>query len=137
MEHLSPAVQRLRWRSTSKVRGLQVGPPSNPPTVRRFTRQWPALGRDRRNRTHFMRPSDPGKGNYQVNTEACTDVEFGAGPLTLTRRSLLQNSAWIAAASMFPRLAAAAAHDISPVMEQLSSYMAEARTRALPDDIVQ
>ena len=58
-------------------------------------------------------------------------------PLNLTRRSLLQNSAWIAAASMLPRLAAAAAHEISPVMEKLSSYMAEARNRALPANVVQ
>ncbi|MCU1271575.1 MAG: MmgE/PrpD family protein [Acidobacteriaceae bacterium] len=58
-------------------------------------------------------------------------------PLNLTRRSLLQNSVWIAAASMLPRLAAAAAHEISPVMEKLSSYMAEARNRALPDKVVQ
>jgi 2-methylcitrate dehydratase PrpD len=58
-------------------------------------------------------------------------------PLNLTRRSLLQNSAWIAAASMLPRLAAADAHEISPVMEKLSSYMAEARNRALPANVVQ
>jgi 2-methylcitrate dehydratase PrpD len=68
-------------------------------------------------------------------------------PLALTRRSLLQNSAMIAAAAMFPRLAAAATHDVSPVdvssvgvsqvMEKLSSYMAEARNRALPDNVVQ
>src|SRR5438046_9851381 len=55
--------------------------------------------------------------------------------LTLTRRSLLQNSAWIAAATMFPRLAAAVVHDVSPVMEKLSSYMAEARNPALPDNV--
>ncbi len=57
--------------------------------------------------------------------------------LTLTRRSLLQNSAWIAAATMFPRLAAAVVHDVSPVMEKLSSYMAQARNRALPDNVEQ
>src|SRR5437773_1642956 len=55
--------------------------------------------------------------------------------LTLTRRRLLQNSAWIAAATMFPRLAAAVVHDVSPVMEKLSSYMAEARNRALPNNV--
>ena len=54
----------------------------------------------------------------------------------LTRRSWLRNSAWIAAASMFPRFAVAAAHDISPVMEKLSSYMSDARNRALPDNVV-
>jgi 2-methylcitrate dehydratase PrpD len=50
---------------------------------------------------------------------------------------MLQNSAWVAAASLFPRMAAAASHDVSPVMEKLSSYMAEARNRALPDNVVQ
>jgi 2-methylcitrate dehydratase PrpD len=58
-------------------------------------------------------------------------------PLTLTRRNLLQNSTWIAAAAMFPRFAAAAAHEVSAVMEKLSSYMSEARNRALPDNVVQ
>lgn len=57
-------------------------------------------------------------------------------PRTLTRRGLLQNSAWIAAAAMFPRLAFAGAHDVSPVMEKLSAYMAEARNRALPDHVL-
>src|SRR5438105_7246279 len=55
--------------------------------------------------------------------------------LTLTRRSLLQNSAWIAAATMFPRLAAAVVHDVSPGMEKLSSYMAQARNRGLPYNV--
>ena len=57
-------------------------------------------------------------------------------PLTLTRRSLLQNSAWFAAASILPRLATAAAPEISPAMEKLSSYMSDARNRALPDNVV-
>jgi 2-methylcitrate dehydratase PrpD len=65
------------------------------------------------------------------------DPQPESRPLTLTRRSILQNSAWIAAASLLPRLAAAAARDVSPVMEKLSSYMAEARNRALPDNVVQ
>lgn len=57
--------------------------------------------------------------------------------LTVTRRCLLQNAAWVAAASMLPRPAAAAAPEISPVMETLSSYMAGARDRALPEQVVQ
>jgi 2-methylcitrate dehydratase PrpD len=65
------------------------------------------------------------------------DPQLESRPLTLTRRSVLQNTAWIAAASLLPRLAAAAAHDVSPVMEKLSSYMSEARNRALPDNVVQ
>jgi 2-methylcitrate dehydratase PrpD len=56
---------------------------------------------------------------------------------SMTRRSLLQHAAWIAAAGAFPRLARAAANDVSPVLEKLSSFMAEARNRALPDKVVQ
>jgi len=58
-------------------------------------------------------------------------------PFTLTRRSLLQNAVWMTAAAAFPRVAFAAAHDLSPVMETLSTYMAEARNRALPDNVLQ
>src|SRR5436309_13364373 len=74
----------------------------------------------------------------EVNSEdLCADMLRATRRLTLTRRSLLQNSAWIAAATMFPRLAAAVVHDVSPVMEKLSSYMAGARNRALPDNVEQ
>lgn len=59
---------------------------------------------------------------------------------SLPRRRWLQNAAWITAAAAFPRWARAAAPDgslfISPVMAKLSAYMAEARNRALPDDVV-
>src|SRR4030081_3724017 len=59
----------------------------------------------------------------------------------LTRRSWLQQAAWISSAVVLPRIAWAAAQDaipvISPVMEKLSTYMAEARNRALPDNVVQ
>jgi 2-methylcitrate dehydratase PrpD len=58
-------------------------------------------------------------------------------PSALTRRSLLQSSAWIAAGAVFPRLAIDVGHDVSPVMEKLSSYMAEARNRVLPDSVEQ
>src|SRR5207248_10875039 len=72
----------------------------------------------------------------EVNSEdLCADMLRATRRLTLTRRRLLQNSAWIAAATMFPRLAAAVVHDVSPVMEKLSSYMAEARNRALPNNV--
>ena len=59
----------------------------------------------------------------------------------LTRRSWLQKAAWISSATVIPRIAWAAAQDaspaISPVMEKLSAYMAEARDRALADNVVQ
>ena len=66
------------------------------------------------------------------------DLGIEARTLTLTRRSVLQNAAWIAAAAALPRIAfAAAAEDISPVMQKLSTYMAEARNQALPDKALQ
>jgi 2-methylcitrate dehydratase PrpD len=59
----------------------------------------------------------------------------------LTRRSWMQRAALISAGMALPRIAWAAAQDasptISPVMEKLSAYMAEARHRALPDSVVQ
>jgi 2-methylcitrate dehydratase PrpD len=58
-------------------------------------------------------------------------------PRTLTRRGFLQHAACItAAAATFPKLAKAADQGISPVMEKLSTYMAEARNRALPDPVI-
>ncbi len=59
----------------------------------------------------------------------------------LTRRSWMQRAALISAGMVLPRIAWAATQDassgISPVMERLSAYMAEARNRALPDNVVQ
>jgi len=66
-----------------------------------------------------------------VNSEdRNADLGIDTRRLTLTRRSLLQNAAWLAAAASVPRVAwGAAEQDISPVMEKLSAYMAEARNR--------
>jgi 2-methylcitrate dehydratase PrpD len=62
-------------------------------------------------------------------------------PPGLTRRSWLQQAAWISTAASIPRIAWAAVQDASPVissvMEKLSAYMADARNRALPDNVVQ
>ena len=55
----------------------------------------------------------------------------------LTRRDWLQRATWIALATGFPQLARAAANDVSPAMEKLSTYMAEARNRALPDKVLE
>ena len=55
----------------------------------------------------------------------------------MTRRTLLQHTGWITAAAAFPQLARAAVNDVSPVMEKLSTYMAEAHNRALPDNVLQ
>src|SRR5437879_476879 len=59
----------------------------------------------------------------------------------LTRRSWIQRAALLSAGTVLPRIAWAATQDaspgISPVMEKLSAYMAEARNRALPDNVVQ
>jgi 2-methylcitrate dehydratase PrpD len=70
--------------------------------------------------------------NDDQSPKARHELLFGG----MTRRSLLQQAAWIAAAAGFPRLGWAA-NDVSPVMEKLSAYMAEARNRALPDKVLQ
>jgi 2-methylcitrate dehydratase PrpD len=51
----------------------------------------------------------------------------------LTRRDLLHRAAWITAASAVPWGARLYAQDVSPVMTKLSTYMSEARGRAMPD----
>jgi len=59
----------------------------------------------------------------------------------LTRRNWMQRAALVSVGIALPRIAWTAAQDarpaISPVMEKLSAYMAEARNRALPDNVVQ
>ena len=55
----------------------------------------------------------------------------------ITRRSLLQRSGWAMAAAAFRPALLLASESISPVMAQLSTYMSEARNRALPDEIVE
>ena len=55
----------------------------------------------------------------------------------LTRRDLVQRAAWVLAATALPGGAELAAQDISPVMTDLSAYMSEARTTALPDKVLQ
>jgi 2-methylcitrate dehydratase PrpD len=59
------------------------------------------------------------------------------GGISLTRRNLLQSAGWTLAAAAFPFTAALAADSVSPVMARLSSYMSEARSRALPDDVTE
>jgi 2-methylcitrate dehydratase PrpD len=54
----------------------------------------------------------------------------------LTRRSLFQAAACFIAAGVLPREASIAAQEISPVMAKLSTYMSEARDRALPENVV-
>ena len=55
----------------------------------------------------------------------------------ITRRILLQRSGWAMAAAAFRPALLLAAESISPVMAQLSTYMSEARNRALPEEIVE
>jgi 2-methylcitrate dehydratase PrpD len=55
----------------------------------------------------------------------------------LTRRGLLQRAAWAVAATGVSRGSALAAENVSPAMARLSSYMSEARNRALPDEVTE
>jgi 2-methylcitrate dehydratase PrpD len=57
--------------------------------------------------------------------------------MTLTRRGILQRAGWVVAAAAFPRGVGLAAESVSPVMAKLSTYMSEARSRALPDEVVE
>ena len=64
------------------------------------------------------------------------DLRRGTCLRSLTRRTWLQHAAWITAAAAFPPVWAFA-DDTSPVMAKLSTYMAEARSRTLPDNVAQ
>ena len=55
----------------------------------------------------------------------------------LTRRDVLQGAGCLIAVGVFPRVAKMATPEVSPVMATLSSYMSEARDRALPESVVQ
>jgi 2-methylcitrate dehydratase PrpD len=74
-----------------------------------------------------------------------SDIPRDTRTSSLTRRGWLQHAAWITAAAAFPKLVTVAAQEgspaispvISPAMEKLSTYMADARNRALPDNVVQ
>jgi 2-methylcitrate dehydratase PrpD len=55
----------------------------------------------------------------------------------LSRRSLLQRSSWALAAAGLARLPGMAADSVSPAMARLSSYMSDARDRALPDEVTE
>jgi 2-methylcitrate dehydratase PrpD len=57
--------------------------------------------------------------------------------LKLTRRGLLQRAGCLVAATGFAPVSALAADSVSPAMVRLSSYMAEARNRALPDEVTE
>jgi 2-methylcitrate dehydratase PrpD len=54
----------------------------------------------------------------------------------LSRRRLLQATGCFIAAGALPRAVAIAAEEVSPVMVSLSTYMSEARDRALPESVV-
>jgi 2-methylcitrate dehydratase PrpD len=60
-----------------------------------------------------------------------------SGGQNLTRRGLLQRAGWAVAAAAVPCSAALAADSVSPAMARLSSYMSDARNRALPDEVVE
>jgi 2-methylcitrate dehydratase PrpD len=55
----------------------------------------------------------------------------------MTRRNLLQGASWAIAAAAFPRNLCRAADALNPVIAELSTYMSEARSRALPDEVIE
>ena len=71
-----------------------------------------------------------------------TDIFKSRSGASLTRRNLLQSAGWAVAAAAIPGItghgsALLAADTVSPAMVRLSTYMSEARDRALPDDVVE
>lgn len=56
---------------------------------------------------------------------------------SLSRRDLLKYTGSVLATAAFHPWAAFASEPVSPVMVTLSTYMSEARTRALPDEVVE
>src|ERR1039458_9693922 len=59
------------------------------------------------------------------------------GGAFLTRRSLWKHASWAIAAAAFPPVVGMAAQSVSPVMAKLSTYMSEAQSRPLPDDVIE
>ncbi len=58
-------------------------------------------------------------------------------PAALSRRNVLRTGTALAAATALPRVARAASSGISPLMTKLSTYMADAANRKLPDAVVE
>src|SRR5260370_8392239 len=54
----------------------------------------------------------------------------------LTRRGLMRGGLGFAAAAAFGHDAEAAGEAVSPVMQRLSAYMSEAKSRAVPEAVV-
>src|SRR5260370_13622429 len=67
------------------------------------------------------------------NSQARTEGSSGR----LTRRALLQRASCILAAGVLPRGVWMVAQSVSPGMATLSTYMAEARARALPEEVTE
>jgi 2-methylcitrate dehydratase PrpD len=74
----------------------------------------------------------------------CKQADYGRA--ILSRRSLLELAGMAAATAAFPRRAVmakpslipdTAGQGVSPVIDKLSSYMSEARGRALPDEVME
>jgi 2-methylcitrate dehydratase PrpD len=72
-----------------------------------------------------------------MGRDRISDLLLSIRGANLTRRGLLQRAGWAAAATALPCSVALGAENVSPVMARLSSYMSEARDRALPDDVVE
>jgi 2-methylcitrate dehydratase PrpD len=79
-------------------------------------------------------------GNVRVSTmrhDRSARAESPASGLALNRREVLLHSGWVlAGTALIPRRLLAAG-TVSPAMQRISTYMSEARTHALPDEVVE
>src|SRR6202035_2677678 len=77
--------------------------------------------------------------------ERCASMTVEYSGAVLTRRSLLERAGWIIAAAAFPPALEMAAQSLpaidtaqpGAVMAGLSAYMSEARSRPLPDEVIE
>ena len=69
------------------------------------------------------------------NRTSRTHIESSSGGLS--RRALLQQASCMLAVGILPRGTWMSVQSVSPVMSTLSTYMAQARTRTLPDEVVE
>src|ERR1051325_5671642 len=81
----------------------------------------------------FFAVESIGAFTLRLNAQIMPEEDY----MKLTRRRLLQAAGGIFTAGVFPRPMAAAGDPASPVMAKLSTYMSEARNRALPEEALE
>jgi 2-methylcitrate dehydratase PrpD len=72
-----------------------------------------------------------------MDSKRTSQLHSGGSGQRLTRRALLARASCILGIGLLPRSVWMVAQSVSPVMTTLSNYMAQARTRALPGEVME